>query len=862
MHYIKSLFINQIKNHLGVFVYVQEEMMRIKFTLSFVCALLFVGNVFTQDVPEWVWKSPQSKVYPTGEYYNLPAAEDQVNYENPNKTTRYVNTGQELLVLPPNVRPFPHTATQSEIDATNMTGNGSVMFASWNSYGPSFYGTGFCFSNNGGTSWSGNFQMYTPNSGDPGAIVWPTGSTWAGRLGLSCIQGFGHSDNNGTSWTFDMNFPGVSSFDKNLSAVDDVTGSPFFGRAYTVWTEFAGANVNRIVGSYSTNGGVTWTTLAPVSPVPASGHHCQGCDIKVGPGGVVYVVWAHCTTNGQNSTEDNLGFAKSTDGGVTWTVSNNNVVDINGIRAASLFNGIRASGFPRFAIDKTGGARNGWLYVALSEKTVAPATDVSDVTICVSSNQGTTWTHTRVNQDTPGSGRYNYCPAVCVSADGGVNVSYYDQRNTSGFVTEFWMSRSLNGGSTWTDVAVSDHSFTPAPIPGLAGGYQGDYTGITSSSGSGKVFPFWADNSSGIYQAWTVGITYGPPPANDVVVGPFLSLPGLFTAGNNYAIKGKLTNGGTNAQTSLPVRFSVNGVIQTTNTVASLPSNAVDSTSFNWAPTAGTYTLKIFSGAAVDENRGNDTISTTVTVLPAGTVTSQTTFCRNGLNVLIPDNGSGTDQIAVNIANSFNVTDVNVKIDTVIHTWDADLTFTLTRGAASVGIISAVGSSGDNFIGTILNDSAVTPIASGTAPFTGSFKPSSVLSAINGQPVNGNWVLQITDGATGDSGVLKAWCITVSYQTILGIQTIEIPNYYSLAQNYPNPFNPTTSIKYSVPKAVNVSLKIFDVLGKEVATLVNETKQPGFYTADFNASNLASGIYFYRIDAGEFSSVKKMMLVK
>ncbi len=61
---------------------------------------------------------------------------------------------------------------------------------------------------------------------------------------------------------------------------------------------------------------------------------------------------------------------------------------------------------------------------------------------------------------------------------------------------------------------------------------------------------------------------------------------------------------------------------------------------------------------------------------------------------------------------------------------------------------------------------------------------------------------------------------------------------------------------------MNVSIKVFDVLGKEVATLVNETKQPGFYTADFNASNLASGIYFYRIDAGEFSAIKKMVLIK
>ncbi len=839
--------------------------MKLKLTLSVLCAILISGNVFTQDAPDWVWKTPMSKVYPTGEYYNLPQAQEQVNYQNPNTKTRVVNTGDEILVLPPNVRPFPHTATQSEVDATNMAGNGSVVFASWNSYGPSFYGTGFAYSNNGGTTWTGNFQMYTPNSGDPGAIVWPAGSTWAGRLGLSCIQGFGHSTNEGANWVFDMNFPGASSFDKNFSAVDDVTGSPYFGRAYTIWTNFGGTYTNYIVGSYSTNGGVTWTTAAPVSPAPASGHHQQGCDIRVGPGGVVYAVWAHCTTNGQNSTEDHLGFAKSTDGGVTWTSQTNTAVDVNGIRNSNLFNGIRASGFPRLAIDKSGGARNGWIYAVLAEKSGGPLTlDVSDVTICISSNGGTSWTHSKVNQD-PSNGRYNYMPAICVTPDGGVNVTYYDQRNTSGFVTEFWMSRSLNGGTTWTDVAVSDHSFTPAPISGLAGGYQGDYTGCTYSAGSGKIFPFWADNSSGTYQVWTSGITYGPPPANDVVVGPFLSLPGQFVAGTNYSIKGKVTNGGTNAQTSLPVRFTVNGGSPTTNTIASLPSGAVDSSAFSWTPaSSGSYTLKIFSGAAVDENRANDTITTTVTVLPAGTVVQGTTICRNGLNILIPSLGSAPrDSIVVNIPNTFGVVDVNVRLDTIVHTYDGDLSIVLSHLAGSSTLAGQVGAGGDNFINTILNDSATTPIGSGVAPFTGSFQPTSPLSSFNGLAVNGSWVLAIDDLASGDSGVLKAWCLVLRYQTIVGgIQTIEIPNYYSLAQNYPNPFNPTTSIKFSVPTPEMVTLKVYDVLGKEVAVLVNEMKQPGFHTVDFDASRLASGIYFYRIDAGQFSSVKRMVLVK
>lgn len=88
------------------------------------------------------------------------------------------------------------------------------------------------------------------------------------------------------------------------------------------------------------------------------------------------------------------------------------------------------------------------------------------------------------------------------------------------------------------------------------------------------------------------------------------------------------------------------------------------------------------------------------------------------------------------------------------------------------------------------------------------------------------------------------------------------PKVYKLEQNYPNPFNPSTTIRYSIPKNGFVNLKVYDVTGKEVATLVNEVKTPGNYIVDFDASFLSSGIYFYKIAAGDFSSVKKMILIK
>ena len=81
-------------------------------------------------------------------------------------------------------------------------------------------------------------------------------------------------------------------------------------------------------------------------------------------------------------------------------------------------------------------------------------------------------------------------------------------------------------------------------------------------------------------------------------------------------------------------------------------------------------------------------------------------------------------------------------------------------------------------------------------------------------------------------------------------------------QNYPNPFNPTTTIQYVISSEQFVSLKIYDILGKEVATLVNSRKAIGNYKVNFNASNLTSGVYFYRIQAGNFTETKKFILLK
>ena len=107
----------------------------------------------------------------------------------------------------------------------------------------------------------------------------------------------------------------------------------------------------------------------------------------------------------------------------------------------------------------------------------------------------------------------------------------------------------------------------------------------------------------------------------------------------------------------------------------------------------------------------------------------------------------------------------------------------------------------------------------------------------------GNWILKNTTIVTD-------------------LDDVTIPIEYSLEQNYPNPFNPSTTIEFSLPKTGNVTLKVFNVLGKEVASLINGQVESGKHKVNFDASNLNSGVYFYRIDAGNFIDTKKMILLK
>jgi hypothetical protein len=223
----------------------------------------------------------------------------------------------------------------------------------------------------------------------------------------------------------------------------------------------------------------------------------------IGQNGECYATWASSSLSSPFN-ELAMGFGKSTNGGTSWSI-NESAFLCNGIKSSSLQPwGIRVNGYPSIDIDRSGGSRNGWIYIVSAEKDLAPAGGDPDIVFHRSTDGGTTWSAgVRVNQDQINNGKNQIFPAMRVDENGGINVVYVDGRNSIDSA-QTYLSRSTDGGFTWRDYLVSDHKYKPKGISGAGSGNQGDNIGITS--GNNKLWPVWMDDFTGIYQIWTAPI--------------------------------------------------------------------------------------------------------------------------------------------------------------------------------------------------------------------------------------------------------------------------------------------------------------------------------------------------------------------
>jgi hypothetical protein len=489
-------------------------------TLFFI-VLLFSLTDFIFAQQGWNQDPRLSVINPTDKAAELPRTAN--NFINPNRKTRVEKTPAGTFLVNPNFIVHPDiNVEQSEVILVKNKQVPNIMLGSANAdwYPGNVVGLNqsVYVTTNGGISWFGWDTLNGPPvptwGSDPGPAIDKNGRffmSWISNTNLHLYACY--SSNNGQTWSLPYQIS--ETCDKNFSYSDDVPSSPFYGRTYTVWSQWVYPEPY-IASSYTTNGGVNWSPVNQVDYPPQS-HYSQGVDIRCGPNGIVYLVWAAADIASPYQ-EDYYGFSKSTNGGDNW-VSNEYVFDGNGIRGYLPTKGnIRVNSYPRMDVDMTGGTRNGWIYIVGCDVNLPPSGTDPDIIFHRSTDGGNTWSQgIRVNQDALNNGAIQYFPAITVDHNGGIDIVYYDDRNVGGNLVQVYMSRSTDGGDTWVDFQVSDHSFAPSHIIGSGTGYQGDYIGICYMNN--KFWPFWMDNYSGLYQAWTTSvdiITGTEPIANNI----------------------------------------------------------------------------------------------------------------------------------------------------------------------------------------------------------------------------------------------------------------------------------------------------------------------------------------------------------
>jgi hypothetical protein len=254
------------------------------------------------------------------------------------------------------------------------------------------------------------------------------------------------------------------------------------------------------------------------------------------------------------------------------------------------------------------------------------------------------------------------------------------------------------------------------------------------------------------------------------------------------------------------------------------------------------YLMDSSGGLLIDDSDG--VITSTYTIGDVMTDLSGELGAFGGISQLVPITDPGAPTATADVtAQVVTLADIDLTVHESMLVTIEDVSFEETgtfEGGENYNLTDASLADGETF--TFRTNFGEADYVGGAIP-EGSFNLTALVGGFNGTP-------QLIARSSDD--------FDISTSNELG----ELPNEFALQQNYPNPFNPTTVIRYSVAEMANVKLEVFDVLGRSVATLVNDVKTPGAYTINFNARDLSSGTYFYRIEAGDFTSIKKMMLIK
>lgn len=354
-------------------------------------------------------------------------------------------------------------------------------------------------------------------------------------------------------------------------------------------------------------------------------------------------------------------------------------------------------------------------------------------------------------------------------------------------------------------------------------------------------------------------------------------------------------NFGTFGESVYSISWTVDGIAQAPFPRGPLePRTGLDTTTLLWMnPTAGFHTFTAWTVLPADSNRTNDTTRITGYVLEEGTVFYELfnggTFPPTGWSVInrdggvlpawfrgaetsafVPFEGSGFAANNFQRANGSYLDDYLISpqivdvgqpgfVDSLVFRVRSQLNPPpATNFPDSLMVLLSTGGA-DTSSFTIMLDYFAVPKGSWTRKaysLAGRVPPHSTIR------VAFRYLLYNVQPTSGSGDFIGIDAMQVIRAAPAAVQPSRIPTSFALEQNYPNPFNPSTYISYSIRGLGFVRLKVYDVLGREVATLVNEVQDSGFKSVEFDGSNLPSGVYLYRLVAGSFSTTKKMLLIR
>lgn len=320
----------------------------------------------------------------------------------------------------------------------------------------------------------------------------------------------------------------------------------------------------------------------------------------------------------------------------------------------------------------------------------------------------------------------------------------------------------------------------------------------------------------------------------------------------NESVVVTIENFGTASQSNFQASYSINGAPDVTESIAG-PLDAGATISYTFSTLGnfsmdGVYTIVAKTMLELDSDNTNDFFQREILNSACYTRINDT-----GASIG-PDLGVTTS--IINMNQNAVITDVNIILN-IEHTWDADLEVKLIApDATEIILFEDIGSNGDNFTNTILDDDASTVISDEEAPFTGSFSPVGNLSDLNGLMSGGDWTLYINDDANGDGGNLLDWSIQICTEASLSVSVNELDGEFKIFNKGNNQFEVSLTNTSSFE---DLNLDVYNMVGQRLLwkTLKNTS---GFYSHSIDMSYASKGIYLVRLGGNKSSTVKRIVV--